>query len=135
MDDGNFTFRACISWVAIVLLLLMTYFCRKSKIKYLYLINIVFWIVAIGSHIILMGHQVWYNDPRLRMQAMPFIWLISRVMSIFLTIPSISVFLVMKAQKYLWAKVVIVIIKILSTVALIGFGYLFILGILSLKSG
>ena len=135
MSNEYSLLRACIPWIIILILSLISYFSRNSKLKYLYLISIIPWIGIIISEFIIMNHPIWYNDPRPWMQAMPFIRLISWLIGVFMTIKSIAIFIITQAQKHLWAKITIITIKIIAILASIWFGYFVILGILSLKSG
>lgn len=121
--------------IMIILLIVMTYFHRHHALKYLYLINIFCYLVAIFSYFILINHPVGEEFSIKWMNNIPFVWLVGIVAGNFLSIISVGAFLAEHAQRYTWAKVVVGIIGFIFIVLFIIGIYLLYKGILSLKSG
>ncbi len=133
--DTNITFRLYVPIGMMLLLAVMLYFHRYSALKYLYFVNILFLLVVV------IFYFVWPTPPvgtvlsGLLMEAMPYIFLISIVGGYALSIISALVFVRECAQSQQWAKILIQISGLALIPLGIWWGYLFIKGVLSLKSG
>ncbi len=121
--------------VLAILLMVMIYFHRYHALKYLYLINLFCFILAVVGYLVLIRHPVGYDDPRLWIQAMPFVFLIGISAGYFLSIISVTAFVIEQAQRHIWAKVVMGVAGVTLIVLCIIGVFLLIQGILSLKSG
>lgn len=121
--------------IMIFLLMLMIYFHRRHVLRYLYSINILLYFVSIICYFILINHVLGKNLPAQWMSDIPFIWLIGICGGNFLSFISINAFITENSRKYVWAKIVLGIARIVFIILCIFGIYFFIEGVLSLKSG
>lgn len=135
MNDDYILWRLYVPIIMIIILVIMIYFHRRHVVKYLYFINIFFYLVAIFSYFILIDSLTGKNSFKQWMNAVPFIWMIGIFAGYFLSLVSVSAFIAEHAQRHIWARVTIGIIGLIFFVLCIIGGYLLFQGILSLKSG
>ncbi|MGP1459122.1 MAG: hypothetical protein ACTTKL_07410 [Treponema sp.] len=115
--------------------MIMLFFHRHHVLKYLYLINFLCLLIAVVAYFILIRHPVGYEASKPWIQVMPFVWLVGLWGGYALSILSVAAFVIEHAQRHLWAKATIGISSLILLFLCIWWGYLFIKGILSLKSG
>lgn len=135
MIDDNIMLKFYLSVGAMFLLFVMLFFHRQHVFKYLYMTNIVCILITIFAYIAMLNHPVGYNDPRLWMQAMPFVLLFGIFASCFLFIISICCFVIENATRHLWAQIIIVVFGVVFVLFVIWALYMLFQGIKSLKSG
>lgn len=132
--DSSIVGSLYVPLIMIILLSVMIYFHRHSGFKYLYIVNIVLFLVSTVCYFILINREAG-EDPRLWINAIPFIWIIGIFGGYFLSPVSIGVFVIEHAQRHTWAKVLIgIIVAAIIVLSIVGV-YLFMQGIQSLKSG
>lgn len=114
LNDSYIMGRLILPIIMIIILGIMIYFHRRQSLKYLYIGNIVVYLVAILSYFILdvWGVSVYHT-------VVAIIWVIAIFVAYPFTIVSVSAFLIEQAQRHLWAKIVIIIAVIASIVATI----------------
>lgn len=135
MTDNYITFRLYVPIGIMILLMIMLFFHRHHALRYLYIINFFCLLAAVFVYFIFRKHPVGYEYPRPWIHVMPFIWLFGILGGYGLSILSFAAFVIEHAQRHLLAKVVIGVSGLILLVLCIWWGYLFIKGILSLKSG
>lgn len=114
LNDSYIMGRLILPIIMIIILGIMIYFHRRQSLKYLYIGNIVVYLVAILSYFILdvWGVSVYHT-------VVAIIWVIAIFVAYSFTIVSVSAFLIEQAQRHLWAKIVVIIAVIASIVATI----------------
>lgn len=114
LNDSYIMGRLILPIIMIIILGIMIYFHRRQSLKYLYIGNIVVYLVAILSYFILdvWGVSVYHT-------VVAIVWVIAIFVAYPFTIVSVSAFLIEQAQRHLWAKIVIIIAVIASIVATI----------------
>lgn len=114
LNDSYIIGRLILPIIMIIILGIMIYFHRHQPLKYLYIGNIVVYLVAILSYFILdlWGVSVCHT-------VVAIVWVIAIFVAYPLTIVSVSAFLIEQAQRHLWAKIVIIIAILASIVATI----------------
>ncbi len=135
MNDDYILGRLYVSVIMMILLMIMIYFHRHHVLKYLYIINIFCYLASIFSYCILINHPVGQPFSMQWMNAIPFIWLVGTFAGYFLSVVSVSAFVIEHAQRCTWAKVTLGISGLIFIVLCIAGVYLLFKGILSLKSG
>ena len=114
LNDSYIIGRLILPIIMIIILGIMIYFHRHQPLKYLYIGNIVVYLVAILSYFIL---DLW--DVSVYHTVVAIVWVIAMFVAYPLTIVSASAFLIEQAQRHLWAKIVIIIAILASIVATI----------------
>ena len=114
LNDSYIIGRLILPIIMIIILGIMIYFHRPQPLKYLYIGNIVVYLVAILSYFIL---DLW--DVSVYHTVVAIVWVIAMFVAYPLTIVSVSAFLIEQAQRHLWAKIVIIIAILASIVATI----------------
>ena len=114
LNDSYIIGRLILPIIMIIILGIMIYFHRHQPLKYLYIGNIVVYLVAILSYFIL---DLW--DVSVYHTVVAIIWVIAIFVAYPFTIVSVSAFLIEQAQRHLWAKIVIIIAILASIVATI----------------
>lgn len=114
LNDSYIIGRLILPIIMIIILGIMIYFHRHQPLKYLYIGNIVVYLVAILSYFIL---DLW--DVSVCHTVVAIVWVIAMFVAYPLTIVSVSAFLIDQAQRHLWAKIVIIIAILASIVATI----------------
>ena len=114
LNDSYIIGRLILPIIMIIILGIMIYFHRHQPLKYLYIGNIVVYLVAILSYFIL---DLW--DVSVYHTVVAIVWVIAMFVAYPLTIVSVSAFLIEQAQRHLWAKIVVIIAVIASIVATI----------------
>ena len=114
LNDSYIIGRLILPIIMIIILGIMIYFHRHQPLKYLYIGNIVVYLVAILSYFILdvWGVSVYHT-------VVAIVWVIAIFVAYPFTIVSVSAFLIEQAQRHLWAKIVIIIAILASIVATI----------------
>ena len=114
LNDSYIIGRLILPIIMIIILGIMIYFHRRQPLKYLYIGNIVVYLVAILSYFILdlWGVSVYHT-------VVAIVWVIAMFVACPLTLVSLSAFLIEQAQRHLWAKIVIIIAILASIVATI----------------
>ena len=135
MTDNYITFRLYVPIGIMPLLIVMLFFHRHHPLRYLYIINFFCLLAAVFVYLIFRKYPVGYEYPKPWVHAMPFIWLFGIFGGYGLSILSFAAFVIEHAQRHLWAKAVIGMSGLILLVLCIWGAYLFIQGILSLKSG
>ena len=135
MKDNYIIGRFYVPMGIIIILTVMIYFHRHHLLKYLYLINIFFFLAAISSYFIVIKHPAGKEFPKLWMNTIPFVWLARIFGGYFLSVLSFSAFVIEHARRHIWAKARIVLAGVMFVLLCMVCTYLFIKGILSLKSG
>lgn len=135
MEDNYIIGHLYVPIIMIILLTVMLYFHRHHIFRYLYLINLFCFLASTLSYIALKGNPLVYDEPRIWMQAMPIVFVIGIFAGYFLSVASVAAFVVEHAQRHIWARIIIGVIGLIFIASCIIGGYLFIQGILSLKSG
>lgn len=82
MLDSTTIFRLYVPIGMLITLMVMAYFHWHHRLKYLYLSNSFCILLTLVAYFILLQRTVGYDDPRLWMQAMPFIWIFGILMAI-----------------------------------------------------
>ena len=134
-NDNYIMGRLYFPLIMIVVLCILTYFHRHHLLKYLYLTNIVCYIIAILTYFIIISQPIGENHLGKWYNVVAFTWLISFFGGFFLSLTATPCFFIEQAQRHLWARVICgigIIAYILSSILLIAW---VILGILSLNSG
>ncbi len=76
------------------------------------------------------------SPPEPWMEALPFICIFGFIMGFFSSILSLSYFVLELAKHYVWAKVIVVVCKVVFSLLLVySLYFVFMVGIPSLKSG
>ena len=103
-----------------VFLGLMVFFHRRQVFKYLYIVNIILYLVAIITYFILINHPVGQPFPYPWMTAIPFVWAISIFLAFGLSFASLSAFVIEQAQRHIWARIIIglVVLAIMIAIAI-----------------
>ena len=114
LNDSYIIGRLILPIIMIIILGIMIYFHRHQPLKYLYIGNIVVYLVAILSYFIL---DLW--DVSVYHTVVAIVWVIAMFVAYLLTLVSVSAFLIEQAQRHLWAKIVIIIAILASIVATI----------------
>ena len=114
LNDSYIIGRLILPIIMIIILGIMIYFHRHQPLKYLYIGNIVVYLVAILSYFIL---DLW--DVSVYHTVVAIVWVIAMFVAYPLTIVSVSAFLIEQAQGHLWIKIVIIIAILASIVATI----------------
>ncbi len=114
LNDSYIIGRLILPIIMIIILGIMIYFHRHQPLKYLYIGNIVVYLVAILSYFIL---DLW--DVSVYHTVVAIAWVIAMFVAYPLTIVLVSAFLIEQAQRHLWAKIVIIIAILASIVATI----------------
>ena len=114
LNDSYIMGRLILPIIMIIILGIMIYFHRRQSLKYLYIGNIVVYLVAILSYFILdvWGVSVYHT-------VVAIVWVIAIFVAYPFTLVSVSAFLIEQAQRHLWAKIVIIIAILASIVATI----------------
>ena len=114
LNDSYIIGRLILPIIMIIILGIMIYFHRHQPLKYLYIGNIVVYLVAILSYFIL---DLW--DVSVYHTVVAIVWVIAMFVAYPLTLVSVSTFLIEQAQRHLWAKIVVIIAILASIVATI----------------
>ena len=111
----------------IIILGLLTFVHRRQIFKYLYIVNIFLYLVAIVTYFILINHPVGKPFPYAWMTAISFVWVKSIFLAFGLLVASLSTFVIEQAQRDIWARIIIAIVALAIIVAFaIGIYYFFI---------
>ena len=125
-NDSYIWGRLFIPLIMIFVLGLMVFFHRRQVFKYLYIVNIFWYLVAIITYFILENHPVGQPFPYAWMAAIPFVWAISIFLAFGLSFASLSAFVIEQAQRHIWARIIIGLV-VLATIVAIAMGiYYFI---------
>lgn len=135
VNDDYALWRLYVPIIMIILLTVMIYFHRHHALRYLYIINIFCYLAAIFSYFIFINHLAEKDVSTQLINAVPFIWLIGIFAGYFLSVVSVSAFVIEHAQRHTWANVILGIAVFTFIVLCIIGVYFFVRGILSLKSG
>lgn len=135
MLDSTTIFRLYVPIGMLITLMVMAYFHWHHRLKYLYLSNSFCILLTLVAYFILLQRTVGYDDPRLWMQAMPFIWIFGILMAYSLFVPSVALFVIEEAKSHVWAKIVLKIACVVIVLCGLVFAYYFLQGLASLKSG
>ena len=108
----------------IIILGLLTFVHRRQVFKYLYMVNIILYLVAIITYFILINHPVGEPFPYPWMTAIPFVWAISIFIAFGLSFASLSAFAIKQVQRHIWARIIIALVVLAIIVAIaIGIYY------------
>ena len=120
LNDTYIWGRMFIPLVMIIILGLMTFVHRRQVFKYLYIVNIILYLVAIITYFILTNHPVGQPFPYPWMTAIPFVWAISIFLAFGLSFASLSAFVIEQAQRHIWARILIglVVLAIMIAIAI-----------------
>ena len=120
LNDTYIWGRMFIPLVMIIILGLMTFVHRRQVFKYLFIVNIFWYLVAIITYFILENHPVGQPFPYPWMTAIPFVWAISIFLAFGLSFASVSAFVIEQAQRHIWARIIIglVVLAIMIAIAI-----------------
>ena len=108
----------------IIILGFLTFVHRRQVFKYLYMVNIILYLVAIITYFILINHPVGEPFPYPWMTAIPFVWAISIFIAFGLSFASLSAFAIEQVQRHIWARIIIALVVLAIIVAIaIGIYY------------
>ena len=104
----------------IIILGFLTFVHRRQVFKYLYMVNIILYLVAIITYFILINHPVGEPFPYPWMTAIPFVWAISIFIAFGLSFASLSAFAIEQVQRHIWARIIIglVVLAIMIAIAI-----------------
>lgn len=119
-NDSYILGRLFIPLIMIIILGLMVFFHRRQVFKYLYIVNIFLYLVAIITYFILENHPVGQPFPYPLMTVIPFVWAISIFLAFGLSFASLSAFVIEQAQRHIWARIIIglVVLAIMIAIAI-----------------
>ena len=126
LNDTYIWGRMFIPLVMIIILGLMTFVHRRQVFKYLYIVNIFLYLVAIITYFILENHPVGQPFPYPWMTAIPFVWAISIFLAFGLSFASLSAFVIEQAQRHIWARIIIGLVVLAIMIAIVIGIYYFI---------
>lgn len=126
MNDGYILWCLHVPIIMIFLLLAMICLHRRSVLKYLYLMDMFCYLVAIFSYFILTKYIVRKAFLTHWMDTVPLICLIGIFGGYFLFVVSVSAFVMEHARRHKWARVILGIIGFICMVLRICGVYLFI---------
>lgn len=120
LNDTYIWGRMFVPLIMIIILGLMTFVHRRQVFKYLYIMNILLYLVAIITYFILINHPVGQPFPYPWMTAIPFVWVISIFLAFGLSFASVSAFVIEQAQRHIWARILIglVVLAIMIAIAI-----------------
>ena len=120
LNDTYIWGRMFVPLIMIIILGLMTFVHRRQVFKYLYIMNILLYLVAIITYFILINHPVGQPFPYPWMTAIPFVWVISIFLAFGLSFASVSAFVIEQAQRHIWARIIIglVVLAIMIAIAI-----------------
>ena len=120
LNDTYIWGRMFIPLVMIIILGLMTFVHRRQVFKYLFIVNIFWYLVAIITYFILENHPVGQPFPYPWMTVIPFVWAISIFLAFGLSFASVSAFVIEQAQRHIWARIIIglVVLAIMIAIAI-----------------
>lgn len=118
LNDTYIWGRMFIPLVMIIILGLMTFVHRRQVFKYLYIVNIILYLVAIITYFILTNHPVGQPFPYPWMTAIPFVWAISIFLAFGLSFASVSAFVIEQAQRHIWARILIGLVVLVIMIAI-----------------
>mgnify|MGYP000965139695 FL=1 len=120
LNDTYIWGRMFVPLIMIIILGLMTFVHRRQVFKYLYIMNILLYLVAIITYFILINHPVGQPFPYPWMTAIPFVWAISIFLAFGLSFASLSAFVIEQAQRHIWARILIglVVLAIMIAIAI-----------------
>ena len=120
LNDTYIWGRMFVPLIMIIILELMTFVHRRQVFKYLYIMNILLYLVAIITYFILINHPVGQPFPYPWMTAIPFVWVISIFLAFGLSFASVSAFVIEQAQRHIWARILIglVVLAIMIAIAI-----------------
>ena len=120
LNDTYIWGRMFVPLIMIIILGLMTFVHRRQVFKYLYIVNIFLYLVAIITYFILENHPVGQPFPYPWMTAIPFVWVISIFLAFGLSFASVSAFVIEQAQRHIWARILIglVVLAIMIAIAI-----------------
>lgn len=120
LNDTYIWGRMFIPLVMIIILGLMTFVHRRQVFKYLYIVNIILYLVAIITYFILTNHPVGQPFPYPWMTVIPFVWAVSIFLAFGLSFASLSAFVIEQAQRHIWARIIIglVVLAIMIAIAI-----------------
>ena len=106
--------------IMIFVLGLMVFFHRRQVFKYLYIVNIFLYLVAIITCFILENHPVGQPFSYPWMTVIPFVWAISIFLAFGLSFASLSAFVIEQVQRHIWARTIIglVVLAIMIAIAI-----------------
>lgn len=124
LNDTYIWGRMFVPLIMIIILGLMTFVHRRQVFKYLYIMNILLYLVAIITYFILINHPVGQPFPYPWMTAIPFVWAISIFLAFGLSFASLSAFVIEQAQRHIWARIIIALVVLAIMIAIaIGIYY------------
>ena len=118
LNDTYIWGRMFIPLVMIIILGLMTFVHRRQVFKYLYIVNIILYLVAIITYFILTNHPVGQPFPYPWMTAIPFVWAISIFLAFGLSFASVSACVIEQAQRHIWARILIGLVVLVIMIAI-----------------
>ena len=132
LNDTYIWGRMFIPLVMIIILGLMTFVHRRQVFKYLYIVNIILYLVAIITYFILTNHPVGQLFPYPWMTAIPFVWAISIFLAFGLSFASLSAFVIEQAQRHIWARIIIglVVLAIMIAIAIAIYYFIVIIRVI-----
>lgn len=120
----------------IILTIIILLVDKKLSYKPLYIVNGIFLTIEVTIYIIVMFLlPVGYGQQYPYLDFLPLVWLVSLFAGVCTTIASYFIYFITKAEAHLWARAVLFITYSALFLLLLYGLYIFILGILSLKSG
>ena len=124
LNDTYIWGRMFVPLIMIIILGLMTFVHRRQVFKYLYIVNIFLYLVAIITYFILENHPVGQPFPYPWMTVIPFVWVISIFLAFGLSLASLSAFVIEQAQRHIWARIIIALVVLAIMIAIaIGIYY------------
>ena len=119
-NDSYILGRLFIPLIMIFVLGLMVFFHRRQVFKYLYIVNIFLYLVAIITCFILENHPVGQPFSYPWMTVIPFVWAISIFLAFGLSFASLSAFVIEQVQRHIWARTIIglVVLAIMIAIAI-----------------
>ncbi len=119
-NDSYIWGRLFIPLIMIFVLGLMVFFHRRQVFKYLYIVNIFLYLVAIITCFILENHPVGQPFSYPWMTVIPFVWAISIFLAFGLSFASLSAFVIEQVQRHIWARTIIglVVLAIMIAIAI-----------------
>jgi hypothetical protein len=122
--------------LAMLVLSIMIYIHRHIALKYLYIFNFFCFFVTTLSYMIMRKLPVGKGFPEPWMEALPFIWIFGFIIGLGSSVLSLTYFVLELAKHYVWAKVIVVVCKVVFSLLLVySLYFVFMVGIPSLKSG
>lgn len=134
MKNSDMFFHVYVPLI-MILLLVMIFFHRFHRLRYLYLTTFFVWLVTLIAYFIFSKQPVGYKDPRPWMHVIPFICVFGSFGGSALSIWSVSKFVLEFSQRELWAKGLVAVACVAMMLWYVWLIHWIVIGILSLKSG